>query len=225
MNSEIVKEDPAGNKYKVTAEGKIFLKLKSGRGAIRHVGQVFNEVLIVEKNDRHTLKVNKSWGFNEQIIKDLDPTEVWVLYKGREYGRGYYRIGRALFDEFKEFLHFKTSGFERQVFVPIKHFERQADKPKGDDMAKKKKAEREARVLKIGDPLTFATNEGGTIVAQMGKYIRVKFHGQDIRRLGFNEEYRKKHICRAGDGSVIWEGTTDELRAVLKDKSDGVVFK
>jgi hypothetical protein len=65
------------------------------------------------------MRKNDSWGINWSILENMDQSA--YLYVITEKARYSIRVRDAL--DKGEFLHFKTQGFERQFFVPVKEWE------------------------------------------------------------------------------------------------------
>lgn len=115
------KVDDFGNKLTLHNTGQVHLHLK-GESRPRFIGKFVKEkhVWHYEKRikEEHRMIKNDSWGLNWSLIEKMDPEAIVTLIT--EKARYSIRVRDAR--DKGEFLHFKTQGFERQFFVPLKEW-------------------------------------------------------------------------------------------------------
>lgn len=115
------KQDDFGNKLTLHNTGQIHLQLKGERRP-RYIGKFIkeNHLWHYEKmlKEEHRMIKNDSWGLNWSIVEKMDPEAIITLTT--EKARYSIRVRDAR--DNGEFLHFKSQGFERQFFIPLKHW-------------------------------------------------------------------------------------------------------
>ena len=122
--------DIAGNHlYSCTTETssivRVHLKTREGVRDIGRVAYDKNNIMVYQKDItlKHIFKKNDSIGFCYELIKHFDPEVICVRIQEE---RLIYRISKATFEAFKDFLFFKKVGFEKQVFVERKYFSKES---------------------------------------------------------------------------------------------------
>ena len=113
--------DNQGNHFE-TEEQKgwltIYLKLASDK-RLRELGKVClkeRTLEIVRSKQAHLFKKNESYGFNEALIKNAQTFDKVKLSDDD----GTYLFPKHLILSKGSYLHFKSEGFERQLFLPLK---------------------------------------------------------------------------------------------------------
>lgn len=113
--------DNQGNHFE-TEEQKgwltIYLKLASDK-RFRELGKVClkeRTLEIVRSKQAHLFKKNESYGFNEALIKNAQKFDKVKLTDDD----GTYLFPKSLILTKGSYLHFKSEGFERQLFLPLK---------------------------------------------------------------------------------------------------------
>lgn len=130
----MAKEDNAGNtlylriwsdENKFDVGGSIFLKLRS-ESKKRNLGNLIikdRSFHIIRDSGKHYHYVSKSYGFNWNIINDVDLgiKSIHLIVDRKDK----YVIPKSILETYGKFLNFKQQGFELQKFLPfdmIKNF-------------------------------------------------------------------------------------------------------
>jgi len=119
----IVRKDEQGNEFRLEDNGEMFLNITKEKKK-RKIGALIKQqdgTFAYHKRvkEKHIFRANKSWGLNWQVIKEVLPDGVEIIV---ETEKRLYKIGKAEALEKGEFLWFKSVGFEKQIFVPIKYW-------------------------------------------------------------------------------------------------------
>ena len=106
--------DKAGNRY-VCDNGCIALYLKA-EDRKRGIGRVYEHksgMIIYEKNEeeRHTFEKWDAWSLPVVIFEKVDG--IHFISETTSY-----KITTAKANTYKDYLHFKTSGYELKVYIP-----------------------------------------------------------------------------------------------------------
>jgi hypothetical protein len=124
MKEEQFFHDKSGSFFKAVTEGDvmtIYLKLAS-ESRSREVGRVILSKRLLEilrDKDKHLFRKNNSYGFNEVLISTGTKFDN-VMVRDKD---GIYIFPKELILEKGSYLHFKDTGFERQLFLPISEME------------------------------------------------------------------------------------------------------
>lgn len=89
----------------------------------REIGKIYlNErILEIKRNrEKHLFRKNKSYGFNEHIIKTGKRFHKIQLSDEQNT----YLFNKELVLEKGSYLHFKNLGFEKQLFLPLSEMEK-----------------------------------------------------------------------------------------------------
>jgi hypothetical protein len=118
--NKAVVNDGMGNEIIVIHNNNLLtLSLKlSGEKSSRELGfiDMRNRKLHVKrKREKHLFKKNSSYGFNHKLLNDAKHFDTIVLQD--EYLM--WEIPREFILKNGSFLHFKSDGFERQIFIPL----------------------------------------------------------------------------------------------------------
>jgi hypothetical protein len=115
--------DLAGNKLSCNGEGQLFLKLVSN-GKKRYIGKITDENgtlhYIKQVKKEHRFHKTNSWGLCHRLISKLIADDMIHIYESDTRRR--YTITVADAKKYGSFLYFKTSGFERQIFIPLRYW-------------------------------------------------------------------------------------------------------
>ncbi len=115
----ISKYDDQENHLMVSPSGHIRLKL-ANESTPRWIG-IFNNIDdgIYKKicKPENVLRKLNAFGFNEMILSLLKPALIQVKMENITY-----EINWANFNKYKQYLHFKSTGFELQCFVSLGRF-------------------------------------------------------------------------------------------------------
>jgi hypothetical protein len=93
------------------------LKL-SGEKSSRELGFIdmkSRKFHVKRKREKHLFKKNSSYGFNHKLLNDAKHFDTIVL----EDEHLTWEIPREFILKNGSFLHFKSDGFERQIFIPL----------------------------------------------------------------------------------------------------------
>lgn len=106
--------DTQGNSI-TNLNGWVMLKLAAEKHS-RKVGYLANDILRVERTrHKHLHRLSNSYGFNYEIISKAKRFTKVLLCD--EFGQ--YMIPNEYILEHGGFLHFKTQGFEKQIFLKL----------------------------------------------------------------------------------------------------------
>lgn len=106
-------KDSVGN-YWYIDENSVYLKLIQENRA-RFVGFLMDDTLTVFRHkDKHLMRINNSYGFNEEILDSLKINYIYIFSDEKICG-----LPIELLKLNGDYLHFKTQGFEKQIFVPL----------------------------------------------------------------------------------------------------------
>ena len=116
------KTDNLGNILTASVSGELGLKLFS-EDRERMVGRYFDykgKISYYKKvNEKaHLMRVNNSWGINFSLIEKLHDDAIIVI----DSEKSRYIISIREAKEVWDFRHFKTQGFEKQVFIPLQYW-------------------------------------------------------------------------------------------------------
>jgi len=122
MSKSVTHADKDGNYFIVVAAPKktltLYLHLAS-ENKKRELGVVLEpqKIFRINRNpDKHLFRKNNSYGFNEYVIRTAKKFDKIHLI---ETGGDEYLFPKDLVLEKGDYLHFKTEGFERQLFVKL----------------------------------------------------------------------------------------------------------
>lgn len=105
--------------FKVSRTGNLLtVSLKLKEKPIRDIGIVdMNSRIIMMKRERkkHLFKKTNSYGFNEYLIRNAKTFDNVLLSDDD----GFYLIPREVIIENNSYLHFKSDGYEKQLFLPL----------------------------------------------------------------------------------------------------------
>ena len=113
--------DNQGNHFETDEENgwlTIYLKLAADT-KMRELGKVSlkeKTFEVIRNKQVHLFKKNESYGFNEALIKNAQTFDKVKLTDDD----GTYLFPKHLILTKGSYLHFKTEGFERQLFLPLK---------------------------------------------------------------------------------------------------------
>lgn len=122
--------DEQGNHFVTRESGNvltIFLKLNNETRE-REIGKVFlkERILEIKRNrEKHLFRKNKSYGFNEHVVKTGKTFDKIQLSDEKNT----YLFQKELILTKGSYLHFKDLGFERQLFLPLSEMENFISKP------------------------------------------------------------------------------------------------
>lgn len=122
--SNITHSDKEGNYFLVKQRSKNTLSVHlylSKESKSRELGVVNEDkkVFTIRRDpNKHIFKKNQSYGFNEYVIKTAKKFDQIHLI---EDGGDEYLFPKSLVMELGSYLHFKSEGFERQIFVTLKN--------------------------------------------------------------------------------------------------------
>lgn len=122
--------DEQGNHFVTRESGNvltIFLKLNNETRE-REIGKVFlkERILEIKRNrEKHLFRKNKSYGFNEHVIKTGKTFDKIQLSDEQNT----YLFNKELILTKGSYLHFKDLGFEKQLFLPLSEMENFTSKP------------------------------------------------------------------------------------------------
>ncbi len=115
--------DEVGNKLVCSEDGNLRLELKDSKyNKNPKIGQlkIVDGKMCYSKNvdEKNIMRINDSWGLCWDVISKLKDDDIVALYgKKRDYF-----LTVKIINEKKDFLHFKTKGLEKQIFIPIKYW-------------------------------------------------------------------------------------------------------
>lgn len=113
--------DTQGNYFETEEKNgwlTIYLKLATDT-RLRELGKVSlkeKTLEVIRNKQAHLFRKNESYGFNEALIKNAQTFDMVKLSDDD----GSYLFPKHLILSKGSYLHFKTEGFERQLFVPLK---------------------------------------------------------------------------------------------------------
>ena len=112
--------DEQGNYFQVEEKnGWLTVKLKlSKENTLRQLGKVELKTKTLElkrSKEKHLFRKNDSYGFNEHFIRTAKTFDKIQLYDDD----GTYVFPKNIILEKGSYLHFKSIGFERQLFLPL----------------------------------------------------------------------------------------------------------
>jgi len=112
--------DEQGNYFQVEElNGWLTVKLKlSKENSLRQLGKVELKTKTLElkrSKEKHLFRKNNSYGFNEHFIRTAKTFDKIQL----DDDDGTYVFPKNIILEKGSYLHFKSLGFERQLFVPL----------------------------------------------------------------------------------------------------------
>lgn len=107
------KRDSLGNFWYID-ENSVYLKLAKESKA-RFIGfKLDNKITIFRDRKKHVLNVNNSYGFNIEIFKSLNIEQI-VLFEDKKI----FNFTLHFLEQAGEYLHFKETGFEKQIFLHL----------------------------------------------------------------------------------------------------------
>ena len=122
--------DEQGNHFVTRESGNvltIYLKLNNETRE-REIGKVYlkERILEIKRNrEKHLFRKNKSYGFNEHVIKTGKTFDKIQLSDEQNT----YLFQKELILIKGSYLHFKDLGFEKQLFLPLSEMENFTSKP------------------------------------------------------------------------------------------------
>lgn len=120
-------EDDVGNKM-VFNDGQLYLKLKGETNA-RFLGYITEDNGSIKytkfERESNIMRKNNSWSIAFEILKQVDRIE----YKT---DKRTYRIDQQTAMDQGSFLHFKNSGYERKIYIPLEHWNCEGNNSKGN---------------------------------------------------------------------------------------------
>jgi len=117
--------DEQGNHFVTKESGNILticLKLNNETRE-REIGKVFlkERILEIKRNrEKHLFRKNKSYGFNEHVVKTGKTFDKIQLSDEQNT----YLFNKELILTKGSYLHFKVLGFEKQLFLPLFEMEK-----------------------------------------------------------------------------------------------------
>jgi hypothetical protein len=117
--------DEQGNHFVTKESGNVLticLKLNNETRE-REIGKVFlkERILEIKRNrEKHLFRKNKSYGFNEHVVKTSKTFDKIQLSDEQNT----YLFNKELILQKGSYLHFKDLGFEKQLFLPISEIEK-----------------------------------------------------------------------------------------------------
>lgn len=98
----------------------IFLKLKREKRT-RRIGDINNRILyMTRKRNRHIHVKSNSYGFNHWLLDNAKLFDYIVI----QDEMGAYKIKKDYIVKKGDFLFFKQTGFEKQIFLSVEDIER-----------------------------------------------------------------------------------------------------
>lgn len=122
--------DEQGNHFVTRESGNVLticLKLNNETRE-REIGKVYlkERILEIKRNrEKHLFRKNKSYGFNEHVVKTGKTFDKIQLSDEQNT----YLFQKELILTKGSYLHFKDLGFERQLFLPLSEMENFISKP------------------------------------------------------------------------------------------------
>ena len=122
--------DEQGNHFVTRESGNVLticLKLNNETRE-REIGKVYlkERILEIKRNrEKHLFRKNKSYGFNEHVIKTGKTFDKIQLSDEQNT----YLFQKELILTKGSYLHFKDLGFEKQLFLPLSEMENFTSKP------------------------------------------------------------------------------------------------
>jgi hypothetical protein len=117
--------DEQGNHFVTKESGNVLticLKLNNETRE-REIGKVFlkERILEIKRNrEKHLFRKNKSYGFNEHVVKTGKTFDKIQLSDEQNT----YLFNKELILQKGSYLHFKDLGFEKQLFLPLSEMEK-----------------------------------------------------------------------------------------------------
>jgi hypothetical protein len=117
--------DEQGNHFVTKESGNVLticLKLNNETRE-REIGKVFlkERILEIKRNrEKHLFRKNKSYGFNEHVVKTGKTFDKIQLSDEQNT----YLFNKELILTKGSYLHFKDLGFEKQLFLPLSEMEK-----------------------------------------------------------------------------------------------------
>jgi hypothetical protein len=117
--------DEQGNHFVTRESGNVLticLKLNNETRE-REIGKVFlkEKILEIKRNrEKHLFRKNKSYGFNEHVVKTGKTFDKIQLSDEQNT----YLFNKELILIKGSYLHFKDLGFEKQLFLPLSEMEK-----------------------------------------------------------------------------------------------------
>lgn len=122
MANNVTHSDKDGNYFLVKKKTKNTLSVNlhlAGENRTRELGVVYidKKVFRINRNRaKHLFNKNESYGFNEYVIKTAQKFD--TIHLVEENGPQYV-FPKSLVLEKGSYLHFKTEGYEKQLFVKL----------------------------------------------------------------------------------------------------------
>ena len=94
----------------------IYTPIKNTEKKIGHI-LVINDLIILRKREQEKYRhwATNSWSVPSDIFNKIDG--IWITTE-----EGHYKILTSKAKENMKYLHFKQSGFERKVYIPVELF-------------------------------------------------------------------------------------------------------
>jgi RecJ-like exonuclease len=148
-----IREDSDGNKMSIY-NNKIMLKLKNKtpRDTVRLLFSMvetknFTIYFKIYNPYIHNFKKFNAVGLNYEAVRLMRDNDVIAL---RHYQNGdtkYVRVSEAKTQG--KFLHFKTQGLEKQIFVPLKFFKKEIEEAKNKSQSEQEDTQRPLEVSNL----------------------------------------------------------------------------
>src|SRR5882762_10265049 len=98
---------------------KIFLNL-SKENRPRVLGKFRNGIFFCERiREKHLFRNSSSYGFCIEVLEQLNLDYIELYEKEGENPYLVYKFPMDVLRQFGEYLHFKTEGFEKQLFLSL----------------------------------------------------------------------------------------------------------
>ena len=109
--------DSLGNRWYMD-DNAVFLKLSKEPKA-RFIGYKMDNTLTVFRDrEKHLMRVNQSYGFNDEVLENLNIQQIVIFEKEHVYS-----FSIDILKAQGSYLHFQDQGFERQIFLPLSFIE------------------------------------------------------------------------------------------------------
>lgn len=98
-------------------DGKVYLQLPNNT-KLFYLGCIKNGVLNTSKKQKDIFRINNSFAYNYQLIKNGDYSILHTIYEEKSH----FYISKSDVLKYGKILHFKKKGQEKQIFVPLNSF-------------------------------------------------------------------------------------------------------
>ena len=116
--------DDAGNSIQIVGNDSSIMLRLAKTGKVCNIGRMIylkeKETMAYYKQEKEEDRFRKTdaWSINYHVLKCLEPRDR-IVYETSEASYGLL-VKEAL--KLGKFLHFKTSGIEKKIYVPVKHW-------------------------------------------------------------------------------------------------------